>query len=475
MRINHNIAAMNTNRALAGNNKSTSSALEKLSSGFAINRAADNAAGLAISEKMRAQIRGLQQATANANDGISLIQTAEGGLNETHSILDRMRELAVQSANDTNTDEDRQTIQKEIDQLAKEVTRISTDTEFNTRGLLNGSLVAKYDTAATPETAFAYGPAIRNIDNIDLSETYTGTVTNIHKGDKVATPTDADGNEAVAGRISLSSFATDSTLPDGTYELKIDDVDTRDPASCSIVLYKDGAICTNPELKVENVAYGISNSSSSVDLGLSGLKVNAYNASDWDDTQATSLGFFTVGTAEEDNVKIDWTDSQGNALSAEDAEKTFNFKFSDTAATGDTVTISNIRDARLSLHIGANSGQNVKFGVEDCSAAALGVDSLDLTTQATADAAITVIDEAIVTVSGVRAGLGAMQNRLDHTINNLGTAAENLARAESQIRDVDMADEMSEFTKNNILVQAATSMLAQANQMPQSILSLIQG
>ncbi len=473
MRINHNIAAMNTNRALAGNNKSTSSALEKLSSGFAINRAADNAAGLAISEKMRAQIRGLQQATANANDGISLIQTAEGGLNETHSILDRMRELAVQSANDTNTDEDRQTIQKEIDQLAKEVTRISTDTEFNTRGLLNGSLVAKYDTAATPETAFAYGPAIRNIDNIDLSETYTGTVTYIHKDDKLAANTDADGNTVTADRINVASFAKDASFPDGTYEFRVENVQTLGSQTCSIVLYKDNAVCDNPALSVDDIEYNADTESTrNIAMG-SGIKVNAYSSSDW--TNGASIGFFTVSTATEDITKIDWTDSQGNALSAEDAEKTFNFKFSDTAATGDTVTISNIRDARLSLHIGANSGQNVKFGVEDCSAAALGVDSLDLTTQATADAAITVIDEAIVTVSGVRAGLGAMQNRLDHTINNLGTAAENLARAESQIRDVDMADEMSEFTKNNILVQAATSMLAQANQMPQSILSLIQG
>lgn len=464
MRINHNIAAMNTNRALAGNNKSTSSALEKLSSGFAINRAADNAAGLAISEKMRAQIRGLQQATANANDGISLIQTAEGGLNETHSILDRMRELAVQSANDTNTDEDRQTIQKEIDQLAKEVTRISTDTEFNTRGLLNGSLVAKYDTAATPETAFAYGPAIRSIDNIDLSETYTGTATVIRKGDKMASNTSA--------KIDASELTNPCTLEDGDYELRATNVDDI-LHTADLVLYKDGAAVT-PTVSIATGNYQNAAASSISNAALQGIKVNAHLASG-DYSENEVIGSFTIEVAQEDNVKIDWTDSQGNALSAEDAEKTFNFKFSDTAATGDTVTISNIRDARLSLHIGANSGQNVKFGVEDCSAAALGVDSLDLTTQATADAAITVIDEAIVTVSGVRAGLGAMQNRLDHTINNLGTAAENLARAESQIRDVDMADEMSEFTKNNILVQAATSMLAQANQMPQSILSLIQG
>ncbi len=463
MRINHNIAAMNTNRALAGNNKSTSAALEKLSSGFAINRAADNAAGLAISEKMRAQIRGLNQATANANDGISLIQTAEGGLNETHSILDRMRELAVQSANDTNTDEDRQTIQKEIDQLAKEISRISTDTEFNTRNLLDGSLSFPSDVAASPVEAFAYGPVVMDIENLDMNETYTGTVTNIHVGDKLGSTDSA--------KINLSGFSVTSTLEDGDYEFKIEMTMAQSLASqCDVVLLKDGNPL-DPEVRV-NVTNFQNQAAENLSV-VDGIKVNAYNTGMW--TSGASLGTFTVSTATEDITKIDWTDSKGNPVDADVASKAFKFRFSDTAATGDTVEIGNIRDARLSLHIGANSHQNVKFGVEDCSAAALGVDSLDLTSQTGADAAITVIDEAIVTVSGVRAGLGAMQNRLDHTINNLGTAAENLAKAESQIRDVDMADEMSEFTKNNILVQAATSMLAQANQMPQSILSLIQG
>ena len=473
MRINHNIAAMNTNRALANNNKSTSTALEKLSSGFAINRAADNAAGLAISDKMRAQIRGLNQATANANDGISLIQTAEGGLNETHSILDRMRELAVQSANDTNTDEDRATIQKEIDQLAKEISRISTDTEFNTRSLLNGSLVATYNATPSNADGFAYGPAIKNVDDIDLSETYKGTITNIHKGDRLASPTDENGDPATAGRIDLTTFSKSAELPDGNYELKLIPSDVYGEVSCSITLYKDGNVCANPSVTVSVSEFNV-NAAKAVDMGsdLPGIKVNAYN-DDW--TSTVSLGYFKVETAKEDSVKIDWVNSKDEPVPADVAEKTFNFRFTDSAVTGDTVTIGDIKDARLSLHIGANAHQNVKFGVEDCSAAALGVDSLDLTTQTGADAAITVVDAAIVTVSGVRAGLGAMQNRLDHTINNLGTAAENLARAESQIRDVDMADEMSEFTKNNILVQAATSMLAQANQMPQSILSLIQG
>lgn len=272
MRINHNIAALNTYRQLTTNTTNTSKSLEKLSSGLRINRAGDDAAGLAISEKMRGQIRGLDTASRNASDGISLIQTAEGALNETHSILQRMRELAVQSASDTNTTTDRGEIQKEIEQLQSEITRISTDTEFNTQTLLSG-------------------------------------------------------------------------------------------------------------------------------------------------------GF---------NAKI--------------------------------------------FQIGANSGQTVSLTVSNMSATALGVDKgkVDLSTRGGASTAIDSIDTAIGTVSSSRAKLGAMQNRLEHTINNLGTSSENLSAAESRIRDVDMAKEMMEFTKNNILSQASQAMLAQANAQPQSVLQLLQ-
>lgn len=272
MIINHNIAALNTYRMLSANNTAASKSLEKLSSGLRINRAGDDAAGLAISEKMRGQIRGLNQATRNAQDGISLIQTAEGALNETHAILQRMRELAVQAANDTNNDNDRAEMQKEISQLISEIDRISNDTEFNTKTLLDGSL------------------------------------------------------------------------------------------------------------------------------------------------------------------------SGG---------------------------------AELIFHIGANEGQNLSLAISDMSSTALGVNGIDISTQGGADSAITTIQTAIDNVSSERAKLGAVQNRLEHTINNLGTSSENLTAAESRIRDVDMAKEMMEFTKMSILSQAAQAMLAQANQMPQGVLQLL--
>ncbi|QXE00960.1 flagellin [Terribacillus sp. DMT04] len=270
MRINHNIAAINTYNKLSSNSAATSGSLEKLSSGLKINKAGDDAAGLAISEKMRGQIRGLDMASKNAQDGISLIQTAEGALNETHSILQRMRELSVQSANDTNTDEDRAELQKEMEALSTEIDRISNDTEFNTQNLLDGSFSGKL------------------------------------------------------------------------------------------------------------------------------------------------------------------------------------------------------------IQIGANTGQTLSVSISTMNASALGISTATISSQSGANASIDAIDKAISAVSGQRSSLGAIQNRLDHTINNLNTSSENLTAAESRIRDVDMAKEMMEFTKNNILSQAAQSMLAKANQQPQGVLQLLQ-
>lgn len=279
MRINHNISAMNAYRQLTINNSNVAKSLEKLSSGLRINRAGDDAAGLAISEKMRGQIRGLDMAVKNAQDGISLIQTAEGALNETHAILQRMRELAVQAANDTNTDTDRGALQDEVNQLIEEINRIADTTEFNTKKLLNGSLV-------------------------------------------------------------------------------------------------------------------LSNGS-------------------------------------------------GGVL----------------------------------FHIGANENQNIRLGISTMTASALltgtTIGKVDINTQTGANVAITTIQTAIDKVSKERSNLGAVQNRLEHTINNLGTASENLSAAESRIRDVDMAKEMMEFTKNSILSQSAQAMLAQANQIPQGVLQLL--
>ena len=519
MRINHNISAINTNRLLAQNNGSTSKSLEKLSSGLAVNRAGDNAAGLAISEKMRGQIRGLNQATDNANDGISLIQTAEGGLNETHAILQRMRELAVQSANDTNTESDRAEIQKEVDQLTTEITRISTDTEFNTRKLLNGTLAASASVGAGAANGLSEAKVAAGA-NLTVSGDYTVTVSNYTAGTNHA----ASGIEAsVETQSDLNTFASaaktltfdgtnwkdgENTVDiaakgisvDGTpnegdtltitkYTAAVEAVDASDVSATGETSVtelkstnwthngskwiKDGS---DPAVEKQNSDFtgltfdGTAKNGTKMSIDADGkatfVQTEAVEAKDAVNATVTaSSAAKTDGTETTYDVAI--TDANGAAVS------TSAFDLSGINANG-TATVTVNANSALTFHIGANSGQNTKLTVQDMSAESLGVKSVDLTTQSSADAAITTIDNAINTVSAQRAALGAMQNRLEHTINNLGTSSENLSAAESQIRDVDMAEEMSEYTKNNILVQAATAMLAQANQQPQNTLSLLQ-
>jgi len=387
MIINHNLMALNTHRQMGVNNAGTSKSLEKLSSGYRINRAGDDAAGLAISEKMRGQIRGLNQASRNAQDGISLIQTAEGALNETHSILQRMRELAVQSATDTNTDADRAKIQSEIDQLATEITRISNTTEFNTRNLLAGGLETtfhiganqgqnvKLDIAAMD--AFSLGVA-GNAVELALNTGGSGGVTGV-EGTVAAT---ADGTITIAV-TSASGGLFDVAISDGT---------------------GSGA-----------------NSSTIEDVAA-------------DATSVIGTGYFAGLTVSFDTI-ASGTSTVAVTVTAASAAVT---------DTGGTLTTP-----------------------------AVAVAGVDVSTQAAADAAITTINNALEKVSAERSKLGAAQNRLEHTIANLDTSAENLQASESRIRDVDMAKEMMEFTKNSILQQAATAMLAQANQQPQTVLQLL--
>jgi flagellin len=374
MRINHNIAALNTYRQLSTNNTNGSKSLEKLSSGLRINRAGDDAAGLAISEKMRGQIRGLDQASKNAQDGISLVQTAEGALNEVHSILQRMRELAVQSASDTNTsgvDSDRAQIQKEVSQLREEIDRIANSTQFNTMALLKGDFAVKLDETTANSTLLADGSYV--------SMSFSGLG---------------------AGTWALTFDTDHYTLSNGTTTL-------------------------------------IS------------------------DTEPTGAGVINFGGPTGESVSITVNDSY---------------------ATGalDTLEFVTTGSSGLKLQIGANANQSMTLTLGDMritggsSAAMTALAGVDLTTQAGANAAVTVIQTAIDFVSSERATMGAVQNRLEHTINNLGTSSENLSASESRIRDVDMAKEMMEYTKNSILTQAATAMLAQANQAPQAVLQLLQ-
>jgi flagellin len=411
MRINHNIASLNTYRQLSVNSGATAKSLEKLSSGLRINKAGDDAAGLAISEKMRGQVRGLEQASRNSQDGISLIQTAEGALNETHSILQRQRELATQASNDTNTAQDRKNIQDEMDQLGKEIDRIASTTQFNTKNLLDGSM----DTTTTARANISTNSSLG-----------TGQVV----ADALTALTDKDGN-------NLGILATDtieiSYVKNGTTVSNDFTVATLTLASLGTT---DGA-AANADITVASATAG--------QITVTGTGNGHTNA----------INGFTV------TVK----DASGNIKSgASSALSSF--------AETQQATVAHA-DGSATFQIGANTGQSMQLAIKDMSASALGVKDLKVGTAGQASVAIKVIDSAIQKVSAQRSSLGATQNRLEHTINNLSTSAENLTAAESRIRDVDMAKEMMEFTKNNILSQAAQSMLAQSNQQPSGVLQLL--
>ncbi len=394
MRINHNIASMNTHRQLTGNTAATSKSLEKLSSGLRINRAGDDAAGLAISEKMRGQIRGLDQASRNASDSISLIQTAEGALNESHSILQRMRELAVQSANDTNTDSDRKELQNEVKQLVSELDRIGNTTEFNTKKLLDGS-------------AKGVAEAIKGSAGVNNNSAVTIATTDI-----TAFNTSAETLSTANGAYMLVRVADDATT-------------TAFVAADYKVIGPNGAVSTDLTVGDTAITFG----------------TNVM-------TTATALTVSSLNT----NMKV------GESI-------TFVF--------GKAEAASNSLDSSIMTQIGANAGQTAFISMGDMRANAIGVKSIDISTKFGAATAIETVNNALAKVSAQRSSLGAIQNRLEHTINNLGTASENLTASESRVRDVDMAKEMMEFTKNNILSQAAQAMLAQANQQPQGVLQLL--
>ncbi|MCQ2978579.1 MAG: flagellin [Clostridia bacterium] len=365
MVITHNVSALNTYKALGSSGSATNKSMEKLSSGYRINRAGDDAAGLSISEKMRSQIRGLNQATTNAENGVSMIQTAEGALNETHSILQRIRELAVQSATDTNADEDREALQSEVDQLVAEVQRIADTTEFNGMKIVNGDKSIKY-SGASATTA--------------VKDDFADAAAAKAYADKF----DSKDYEAVASGTKVTVTARELVHTDADKTAQVADLTAK------------------------------------------------------------------VGTG--------WTVTGGNLGTAGE-------------------------DKSLYFHVGANKDQVINVSFEDMGAVSLGigkvdsgkvVSKIDITTRDGANKALNAIDFAISKVSEERSKYGAVQNRLEYTINNLKTTSENMTSAESTIRDVDMAKEMMEYTKNNILQQAAQAMLVQANARPQQALQLLE-
>nr|WP_096202432.1 flagellin [Bacillus sp. FJAT-45350] len=600
MIINNNIPALNTYRQMGANQGAAANSMEKLASGLRINRAGDDAAGLAISEKMRAQIRGLDQASRNSQDGISMIQTAEGALQETHNILQRMRELAVQASNDTNVEVDREEIQKEMNQLTSEINRIGNTTEFNTQKILNGGMDSKGNDVITPATAAKFG----GVDSAGDALTTAFTLT---AGGTISATTGATAISATGSiKVGDTTFSLNELFEsygeadeNGNFNAGFDALDqdkfladlknvTSGGTKLSDVV--DIKFNSSNQLEMTSKAEG-ANASITVTVGgadedsVAGLfgfgdaaTLNGVGKQTGDPTtiqkhglQATGsfdmTGTFTVKKGDGMTIKIEGENAvdikfnqektytvdtssddyelQQDAMRAEfikdlnaalqnaglDGKVTASLSKDNEiqliSETGKDIEITKISDSikdntgldtnaelgnvqqivgpgaqgsgfTAKFQIGANTGQSINLNINDMRASALGITgnagqqgfskdnnvtngtndikaeaALDVSTHESASAAITTINNAIEKVSGERSNLGAIQNRLEHTISNLNNASENLQAAESRIRDVDMAREVMEMTKNNILSQASQSMLAQANQQPQSVLQLL--
>ena len=410
MVVQHNLSAMNANRMLNVTTSAQSKSTEKLSSGYKINRAADDAAGLSISEKMRKQIKGLTQASSNAQDGVSAVQTAEGALTEVHSMLQRMNELAVQSSNGTNSQTDRKAIQDEIDQLTSEIDRVSETTKFNETYLLKGD-ATKTDTAYFMESKY----------NV------TGDI--YAEGSDTEITTAADLEKAIKDGKKLYTVAYN----------KANNPQTADKIA---VKGKDYAYVT--KLYDKN-----------------GKEVSAQNIQDSKNADGTAADNYYTSNA---------------GLAGKNATPPTNMEIEKDAAKNFTKGYEVNGAISFSLHVGADSAEDNKIAVkiDSMSAKGIGVYGLKVDTEDDATAAIDRIAEAVQKVSSQRSTLGAAQNRLEHTIANLDNVVENTTSAESRIRDTDMAQEMVNYSKNNILAQAGQSMLAQANQSNQGVLSLLQ-
>lgn len=502
MRINHNISALKANNSLGKTNSALDKSLERLSSGYRINRAADDAAGMAISQKMKTQIAGLDQASRNASDGISVIQTAEGALQEVEAMLQRARELSVQAANGTNTAEDRAAIQKEINQLNQEIDRISANTEFNTKPLLNGNVDCQSYSSVNSVTLISLS------DSVGITD-YSLTVTQdarqaVLAGLQLGA---ADDEVGASGKLNINgseiTIREDDTMGE-VYEkirtacdamniqafIGTAGADPSDPDQ--IAGYTKESAADGGELILVSKAYG---SDQKIELYCDNEELRTLFGGISDDgAKAVGVdakaeigddGFNKTATVSTKGNIVTVTDMDGFEMRFEVAPGTAETGFTDASVDGSEgsvggsteqdVTITVLSAGPMDLQIGANEGQTMEVRIPKMSTKTLGVDILNVGTEDGAQEAISICDIAIERVSAVRAKLGAYQNRLDHAIANLNVSSENITEALSRIEDVDMASEMTIYTQKNVLAQAGTAMLAQANERPQTILSLLQG
>ncbi len=474
MVVQHNLSAMNANRMLGITQGTLSKSTEKLASGYKVNRAADDAAGLSISEKMRKQIRGLTQASLNAEDGISAVQTAEGALTEVHDMLQRMNELAVKAANGTNSESDRSSIQDEINQLVTEIDRVAETTKFNETYLLKGDSTLAKGYSLSYDVASDAGIKAKAEVAMDSDPASGATATKFEFEEGSAKLTNDEMNELVKSLKTQGLTITTSTDKTTTSIALNGDAATDFSVVCTDdnkfeILDAEGNKMATVETKAGSIAGTVTVLAKTAKAQSSTNELATFYDKDGNAVAANELdNYFSVGSDKNAYLNADagqLYDAVGNKLDMDKVKE-------DVSCTADQVAALNIK-----FQVGADTSRanKISVNIESMSAKGLGITGLkvDGSTSTNADNAVNTIEAAIAKVSAQRSALGAVQNRLEHTINNLDNVVENTTAAESQIRDTDMATEMVKYSNANILSQAGQSMLAQANQSNQGVLSIL--
>jgi len=488
MKINANIPAFITNKQLLRIESNLATSMERLSSGLKINRAKDNPAGMATSNKMRAQIAALDRASNNASDAIAAIRIAEGALNEASSIMQRMRELAVQAANDTNGLEDRQAIQDEIDALKEEINRISRDTEYNEMPILDGSLCSRVygdhvDRLSTTDAVNA-GMYRLTVDEAAEQAVAAGGATN-------AADPDGTAVAGVEGSVSVNGYSVEIAATDTAAEVYEKLREAAEVGGASLERDANGGLVFKTKAYGQEAALtvGFSSETFAADLGFTGLVENP-DTGVWETPLTTgkdaqiilekntdNSAFSDTATVRAEGNRVIITDKGGFEMSFllnEDFDKTNDPDIAAGADGAGVIDLEVTDIGTMTIHIGANMNQNMIISVPEISSESLYIDDIDVTTMGGAGAAITRLDEAIKAVSSARSKLGAYENRLEYSVSSLDAFEENMTEAESRLADTDMAQEMTTYTQQNVLNQAAISVLTQANDMPQQVLQLLQ-
>ena len=475
MRINNNTLATTANNHLTTIGNNSAKSISKLSSGYKINKASDDAAGMAISQKMQVQIRGLDRANNNAGDGVSLIQTAEGALNEVHSVLTRMRELTVQAANETYDETDASSIQAEIDQLNEEINRIAKDTEFNGNQLIDGSSNRRAYSLVEGVTVEEITDGVE-AQKYSLNITAVGTqaISNPTAAGTFATVADtitaSEEGEITVNGMSVSIYEGETIkeayekLRDAFDKIDIDVYPTQADLSTEedISAAKAFAFRTQNYGSDETVNIASNNTLLNSKLGITN---NDIEGTDGKATLITTTGFSTTATVKANGNEFEITDKNGFSMKLQVEEG--------IVAPGVT-DITVLSAGKLVLQIGSDQGEILDVTIPEVTSDTLGTDRVNVFTHGLASKSMAIIDDAVAKVSSIRSKLGAYQNRLEHTMSNLDVAEENLTSAVSRIMDTDIAEEMSQYTQYNVLSQVSVEMLAKANAKPESILQLLQ-